>query len=766
MKTWLRAVPWLVLSLTIAGTAWGSIEATSRPNVVMILVDTLRPDHLDVYGARRVTAPFLRSLGERSVVFERAYANATWTRAALPTILTSHSPLRHGKVMGGAGQAETERFVERLDDAFVTLPEVLQDAGYETAAVVTWHGGAGFYSDEFGLRQGFDYVNHPSTVETEAPHHLVGLRDIDEAIVAHALDWVAGKRQHGRPFFLWVHLFGVHGPFEPPSAYESLFAPPDLVRAMRAKYGNSYGVPYDVAARGGLELDYVRAQYDGSVRFVDDLLAKLVQGVETAAVGTVFVVFADHGEAFFEQPGQYKHGDGNFPYDPVSRIPLIVYAPGRFSAARRHELVSQLDLLPTVAELADAVRPAGVEGTSLVPLLRGDGRAGTAVVPVQSGMFVIAAAAVAEGKKYLYLNPHNVLDTARHLEAFEQLGEGVYDLRADPDERFNVLFYEDDFARRMRAWTEQTQLARMFGWHLVYTGQAQRTLVRGEVRADVPLYRMNIRYVGSEPIDMTQAFAASVLREDAAARALDSKMARGERQELRCPGTRRAGLRYDVSIPPEWAGRVIVFGVWVEPVVSGTVVRLRIEGADRRVLRRADVAGRAPGAGQWLWNRLVARAAEPRLSYVLSCAGSPRRGVRVMKPFLALEPLQVSYVDAADRRAFRFEGALDSGRLAVNFATEGAPAHLALELDVDGRPVGPGRLLVFDGTGFGPADGMALDARGVEQARLPMDADPAGTFESAGRFYLYRADPGHSQTEAISPGAVEMLRALGYLGDR
>jgi arylsulfatase A-like enzyme len=751
-------------ALTFAILACGCTGGDGPPNIVMVLVDALRADRLDAYGARRTTAPFVSELAARGVVFERAYANATWTRAALPTILTSYSPLRHGKVLGAAGNEDAHGFVERLSDGVVTLPEVLREAGYDTGAVVTWHGGAGFYSEEFGFRQGFDYVNDPGTVAGDT-RHLVELRDIDERIVDHALEWVRGRKGRQRPFFLWVHLFGAHGPYEPPAGYESLFAPRDMIAAMRSRYGNSYGVPYDVAAQKGAELDYVRSQYEANIRFIDDLLRILIPGIERQTERpTIFVVYADHGEAFFEQPGQYKHGDGNFPYDPVTRIPLIVYAPGMFEPRRVAAVVSQLDLFPTLAEVAGAATPSGIEGASLVPLMRDRNGLGERVVPLQSGVLFLSAAGVAEEKKYLYLNPHNRLGSPRPFQAFESLGEAVYDLRADPEERFNVLFYHADFARRMRLWTERFQLSRMFGWHLVYRGRGGGELLRGRVRADVPLYRMNIRYVGTEAIDEEEAFAESLLRTAAEAGTVKTTLASGSRPHVVCPRPRRSDLRYRLRLPIEWVGRTVVFGARVEPLASDSMVSVRVIGAGEEVLREARVAGLEPGSSTLVWNRLLVEETDREIVYEVACTG-PRGSVRVTRPFLALERLWIGETQG-NGEGLSFEGALHAGRLAINFATLGIPSRLALELSLNGRAVAADRLLAFDGEAFSPVPRLDLDADGIARSRVPVDAYPVDEMRVPGHFYLYRTDPGEGETAALSGPVRQMLRALGYLDGR
>ncbi len=320
------------------------IALPRRPHVLVYLIDALRRDGLGCYGGRRGVSPHLDRLAAEATVFDDAVAQGSWTRSAVASLLTGLTPASHGVL--------DKR--QALGEDAVTLGERLQPAGYRTLGLVA----NGNVSGKLGFRQGFDTMKQLLS----APHHrAVG-------VGRELLRWLDTTAAGGRPFFAYLHTVETHGPYEPAEPYRSRFAP---------------GVPARLGSRNSLRqlelaagpppettLQNLRALYDAEVADVDAAFGELRAGLERRGLwkDTVVVVLADHGEEFYEH-GRWEHG-GNL-HDATLAIPLLIRVPG-VAGHRVERLAQQIDLAPTVLELAGVAAPSGLDGESLVSSLAGD----------------------------------------------------------------------------------------------------------------------------------------------------------------------------------------------------------------------------------------------------------------------------------------------------------------------------------------------------------------------------------------------------------
>jgi len=317
-------------------------------NLVLVTVDTLRADHLGLYGYRRPTSPFLDQLGREGVVFWQAIASSSHTAPSHATILTSLHPEQHGVLLNG----------QALPDGVPTLATLLQAQGFETA---------GFVSVRFleGLKAGFETFD----ASFEGPRVY---RPANET-VDRALDWLR-RRDRRRRFVLWVHLYDPH---------QHVVATDTPAEPYRR-------ILEDAGRMGGELLHFLRQEhcyprdevsesiqrYDAQVLFVDEQIRRLADGLaEHAPPGrTLRVVTADHGEGL----GNHGHeGHGRHLYREQVRVPLILNGdPKRLRPWIYPGLVRHVDLAPTLAELLGTPmdrRRLKTEGRSLVPLLTGKG---------------------------------------------------------------------------------------------------------------------------------------------------------------------------------------------------------------------------------------------------------------------------------------------------------------------------------------------------------------------------------------------------------
>jgi arylsulfatase len=323
------------------------------PNVLLITIDTLRADHLHCYGQPLPTSPHIDALAARSVVFERAIATSGYTGPAHASIMTATYPRRNS--MGFSNGLLALGGVE-------TLAETFRQAGYETAAFVSnavlgarsgLDRGFDIYDDEFPNVEG----NRPAVFERLAPQ-----------TVAQALVWLGQART--KPFFIWVHFQDPHGPYTPPPPYFDRFQGPAVdgepELAMVDDNAGQGGIPPYQLIDGLRRVSDYRRRYAGEIAYMDQSVGELIAAVERHPP-TIVALTADHGESFGENDFYFVHGHSAAP--DLSHVPLIVNAPD-LRAERRADLVSHVDIMPTLLELAGQPVPAGVEGIALGPALR------------------------------------------------------------------------------------------------------------------------------------------------------------------------------------------------------------------------------------------------------------------------------------------------------------------------------------------------------------------------------------------------------------
>ena len=303
----------LIVGLTTLYTGSG----ISPDAIVIITLDTTRVDRLSVYGFMGSSTPRLERLAADAVVFDRASTVAPLTLPAHASLFTGRLPPVHG-VRDNASPP--------LDAAATTLAEVLRARGFRTGAFVA----SVVVGRDRGLAQGFEVYD---SVERRGwPGAMPPQRRADD-VVSAAIDWVDGV---GRTqFFLWVHLYDPHRPYDPPEPFRSSFADP----------------------------------YVGEIAFADSQVGRLLDALDRRGrlARTVVVVAADHGESLGDH-GEEDHGI--FLYQSVLRVPLLIRAPS--IAARRSDAVVRLiDVMPTVLDLAGAAAPPG-DGASLVRVMRGE----------------------------------------------------------------------------------------------------------------------------------------------------------------------------------------------------------------------------------------------------------------------------------------------------------------------------------------------------------------------------------------------------------
>ena len=322
----------------------------SRPSLLLITIDTLRADHLPVYGYPRATAPRIGELAAHGVVFEDVLAPAPETAPACASLLTGRWPAD----LGVRGNSQALGLGPR------TLAEILGAAGYDTAGFVS---GYPLVRRMSGLDRGFAYFDDEMPdPRARTPNVQRSAPKTTDALLA----WLS-RRRSSRPLFLWVHYYDVHGDYAPGPPYDTLFG----------KGGEGPILPLEsipAYQRHGTENDasaYI-ARYDGEIRRVDDQVGRLLDDLQETGLlaRTLVVVTADHGESLTENGYYFDHG--NELYLPSLHIPLILSGPGVPADGRRIAGPAQTpDILPTILAILGRPPSPDVAGQSLAGALAG-----------------------------------------------------------------------------------------------------------------------------------------------------------------------------------------------------------------------------------------------------------------------------------------------------------------------------------------------------------------------------------------------------------
>jgi arylsulfatase A-like enzyme len=394
----------------LAGIALATVLRTSvaaqepPPNVIVVLVDTLRADRLGVYGNHNGLTPYLDELARRGTVFGNAYAASSWTCPSVASLFTSRYPSQH----------QVTNWDARISDSEVTLAERLQQARYRSVGFVANLR----LTEQLGYGQGFEHWNaYMSATKLRADRLRRRLLSSPE---------MAAARGAQAPLFLYVHYMEPHAPYNMPPRYRKKFerrADPsiDSAAAVQKVLDLNFG------ALSAAELDHVTSLYDAEVAFLDDELRRLMAGLEARGLleHSIVVVTADHGEELGEHQ---LIGHGTSLYNQELRVPLIVVGQGVPAGRVVREPVSLIDVAPSLLALVGQPAEPRFEGRSLVPLLQGE----TAPVDVVAELFLGSTFDARRHSSAIVRGNHKLLMIAGTWRTVADAE--MYDLAADPGE--------------------------------------------------------------------------------------------------------------------------------------------------------------------------------------------------------------------------------------------------------------------------------------------------------------------------------------------
>jgi len=386
-------------------------------NVIVLMVDTLRADHLGYHGYERDTSPNLDRFAARAAAFKSHYSQASRTGPSVASLFTGLHVRSHGVVN------PLDRWDGKgiLDESLTTMAEVLRDAGYDCRAIVTNPN----VQTRFGFGQGI------ASFVTLSVHTDAG------EINTRASQWIDEIGE--KPFFLYLHYMDPHSPYAAPPPQNRLYLDPAYRGSITGEH-----VQLDAILRGEMETTTADRRrivdlYDQEIAYWDREFGRFLRYLESRGrlENTIVIVVADHGEEFFEHGGVLH---GYTLYKEQLHVPLAILAPG-FAPRAVDGVTRNVDVMPTVLEILDLPVPEGVQGASLVPAMRGDG---------QGERFVFSEAQIHAVRTVKLLSFQ-----ARGWKYIETLvpdtiAPELYDLAADPGERENVHESRADMADKIR----------------------------------------------------------------------------------------------------------------------------------------------------------------------------------------------------------------------------------------------------------------------------------------------------------------------------
>jgi arylsulfatase A-like enzyme/Flp pilus assembly protein TadD len=406
-----------VLRLSAFCLISAALAAAPRPraaapvNLLLVTIDTLRPDHLGCYGSRQVRTPNIDALAAAGTRFEHAYT-------PVPITLPSHTVMMTGTYPMYSGIHDFSG--NRVNPQQPTLASILRQRGYATGAVL----GSAVLDHRFGLNQGFDFYYDHFDFSRLEDANLDLMKRPGNVVVDQALEWLGANS--GKPFFLWVHLYDPHTPYQPPPPFDR---------------------------------EYQGRPYDGEIAFADQQLGRVLRFLKEKQLygRTLIVLTGDHGESLGEH-GEKTHGF--FIYDTTLRIPFIVKLPaGQRQEATVPQASSTVDLLPTVLEVLKIPPPADAQGASLLPAILGKPRPAGVSTQLYSESFLPLLHFDWSDLRGIQAGKYHYIDVPK---------PELYDISADPGELHNLYTQKPAIAQELKS-----QLDAMEKKYTAGTKQAQ-----------------------------------------------------------------------------------------------------------------------------------------------------------------------------------------------------------------------------------------------------------------------------------------------------
>jgi len=442
---WQRMALWVVTLLVLAvGPSYPAVSPQNQasPNVIVIVSDQLQADRIHAYGNPRLTTPNIDQLAERGARFAHFYTVGSWTAPSFGALHTSLFPSRSGVTLFWRPGMPV------LNKDIPVMTEVFKNHGYYTTALVN-----NALAGQTLTGRGFDEYYEGAAIAIDVTQRLgLGANSLytAPATLERVIPWL--DHHHTQPFFLYVHFWEPHSPYNPP-------AEDDIFKSDAYPYMSDTG--YDVAHAPLKRLAMLGDQkaierlyqlYDGKIHYVDRYIGKLLDHVHELGLDrkTVIALTSDHGELMFSHPKDFLTADHRSLYDANLHIPFIVAGPGVPPGKVIEGLGSNVDSAPTLLDLAGLPPLADAEGHSLVPMIRGEVSAVNQYIYAEEDAGILARSVRTENYRLI-----------------KYLWDGktqLFDLKSDPGEQVDVAKENaaalEELSARLNGWMKVNQPSR------------------------------------------------------------------------------------------------------------------------------------------------------------------------------------------------------------------------------------------------------------------------------------------------------------------
>lgn len=309
----------------------------ARPNIILISVDTLRPDHLGCYGYKKNTSPNVDKFAREGLLFERCFSQAPETGPSCASFLSGFWP-HETKVAGNT---------TIVHSSVPMLADILKEAGYRTYGIVS----------NYVLRKGQGFEQGFDVYDAQMDERELNRRNVCERIAEKTSESVMSilRRHSGENFFLWVHYQDPHGPYTPKPPYNNMFFDPNkepVYLKFNASFSGRKGIPSYQRLQDNNDYNYYVSQYDGEICYFDEHFGRLIDFLKQIHVydNSLIIFTADHGESMGEHDCYFSHGHGLT--NDLIHVPLIIRYKD-MAQGRRKGYVQHLDIVPTILKLAN-----------------------------------------------------------------------------------------------------------------------------------------------------------------------------------------------------------------------------------------------------------------------------------------------------------------------------------------------------------------------------------------------------------------------------
>ncbi len=394
-------------------------------NVILLVIDTLRADHLGVYGYPRNTSPNIDALASDGILFDNPWSQWPATGPSMSAIFT-------GKYVHTTGVKPRTPCKLTKD---ITLAEILNANELKTGAVVS----NGALTPKYGFNRGYDDDGEEEDYEiANASDDYMRIGDSGDSVTQTSIDWI--KKNKGNQFFMWIHYVKPHTKYVPTHPFNESFIDDRYYGTHDLKLNEEFnddigGISGRANLNNKTNFFYYVSQYDGEIQYVDDEVGKLIEGIESMGLKnkTLIIITSDHGETMGEHNAFFEHGW--FIYESTMKVPLIISSPIGFPVKKRIKTpVQAIDIMPTILEFLNIEIPEDLEGESLYPLIFNDSVDKEQFIYTEGGREGEYIKAIRDNRWKLIHVPEG--DDRRRMKGVEY---ELYDLQEDPMEQENLM---------------------------------------------------------------------------------------------------------------------------------------------------------------------------------------------------------------------------------------------------------------------------------------------------------------------------------------